>query len=142
MAIIIGKGTQLKVEIASVLTAVANLISLDLPEGAAETFEADTLDNANPGIPHKATGRVEGGSVGFEGFLDPVLASFQSLTDMLNDPTLATTGDGGSITFADTAGTVWPFQIAGVTIGGTVQLGDGVKFSGSIKLDGIVTYPS
>lgn len=142
MAIIIGKGTALKKEIASVLTAVANLISLDLPEGAAETFEADTLDNANPGIPHKATGRVEGGSVGFEGFLDPVLASFQAFTDMLNDPTLATTDDGGSITFADTAATVWPFQIAGVTIGGSVVLNDGVKFSGSLKLDGMVTYPS
>lgn len=142
MTIIIGKGTALKKEVASVLTAIANLISLDLPEGASETFEADTLDNSNPGIPHKATGRVEGGSVGFEGFLDPVLASFQSLTDMLNDPTLATTDDGGSITFADAALTVWPFQIAGLTLGGSVVLNDGVKFSGSLKLDGMVTYPS
>lgn len=142
MAIIIGKGTVLKVEVASSLTAIGNLISLDLPEGAAETFEADTLDNTNPGIPKKPTGRVNGGSVGFEGFLDPVLASFQILTDLLNDPTLATTGDGGSITFADAALTVWPFTMAGVTLGGSVVLNDGVKFSGSIELDGMVTYPS
>src|SRR5688572_12231797 len=98
MAIIRSKGTILKIEIASTLTAVAQLISLDLPEGAAETFEADTLDNANAGIPHKPTGRTEGGSVGFEGFLDPVLASFQALTDLLTTPVLATTGDGASIT--------------------------------------------
>lgn len=142
MAIIRSKGTALKIEIVSVLTAVANLVSLDLPEGAAETFEADTLDNASPGIPHKATGRVEGGSVGFEGFLDPVLASFQALTDLLTTPVLATTNDGASITFSDTAATVWAFTMAGITIGGSVALNDGVKFSGSIKLDGMVTYPT
>lgn len=141
MIIIVGKGTKLQIEVASVLTDIAALISIDLPEGAAETFEADTLDNANAGIPHKPTGRVEGGSVGFEGFLDPVAATFQTLTDMLNTPILATTGDGGAIKFADTAATVWPFQIAGITLGGSVVLNDGVKFSGSIKLDGKVTYP-
>jgi hypothetical protein len=140
MAIIIGKGTALKVEVSSTLTAVASLISIDLPEHSAETFEADTLDNANVGIPHKATGRVEGGSVGFEGFLDPVAASFQMLTDLLLDPTFATTGDGGSITFADTGASVWAFTMAGLTLGGSVALNDGVKFSGSIKLDGTVTW--
>lgn len=142
MTVIIGKGTALKVEVASTLTAIASLISLDLPEHSAETFEADTLDNSSVGIPHKATGRVEGGSVGFEGFLDPVATSFQILTDLLLDPTLGTTGDGGSITFADAAATVWSFSIAGVTLGGTAVLNDGVKFSGSIKLDGNVTFPS
>lgn len=137
-----GKGTKLQIEVASVLTDVAGLISLDLPEGAGETYEADTLDNTDPGIPYKATGRVEGGSVGFEGFLNPVGASFQTLTDLLNTPTLATTGDGGNIKFADTAATSWPFQIAAASIGGSVALNDGVKFSGSIKLDGKVAYPT
>lgn len=136
-----GKGTKLQIEVASVLTDVAGLISLDLPEGAAETFEADTLDNADAGIPHKSTGRVEGGSVGFEGFLDPVGATFQNLTDLLNTPTLAATNDGGAIKFADTAATSWPFLIAGISLGGSVALNDGVKFSGSIKLNGKVTYP-
>jgi hypothetical protein len=140
MAIIVGKGTSLKVEVSSVLTVIAQIISLDLPEHAAETFEADTLDNSDVGIPHKATGRVEGGSVGFEGFLDPVLASFQILTDLLLDPTLATTGDGASITFTDTGASVWAFTMAGLTLGGTVVLNDGVKFSGSIKLDKTVTW--
>lgn len=142
MPIPAGKGTALKTEVASVLTAVANLISIDLPEHAAETFEADTLDNADVGIPHQATGRVEGGSVGFEGFLDPVAATFQQLTDLLLDPTFASTGDGGSITFSDAALTVWPFLMAGLTLGGTVALNDGVKFSGSIKLNKTVTWPT
>jgi hypothetical protein len=140
MVIIRGKGTALKLEVSSTLTAIAQIISITLPEGAAETFEADTLDNASPGIPHKATGRVEGGSVTFDGFLDPVLASLQIMTDFLLTPVLATTGDGGSITFADTGGSVWAFTVAGLSVGGTVALNDGVKFSGSIKLDGIVSY--
>jgi hypothetical protein len=142
MAYIIGKGTKLQIEISSVLTDTAQLISIDLPEHAAETFENDTLDNSGVGIPHKATGRVEGGSVGFEGFLDPVLASFQALTDLVNTPILATTGDGANIKFADAATTSWAFQMAGITIGGTVVLNDGVKFSGSIKLNGVVTFPT
>lgn len=142
MAIIIGKGSVFKVEVASTLTAIAQLISIDLPEHEAETFEADTLDNSNVGIPHKSTGRVEGGSVGLEGFLDPVLASFQILTDLINDPTLATTGDGAEIQFADSGTTNWSFIMAGVSMGGSIVLNDGVKFNSTIKLDGAITYPS
>lgn len=142
MAIIIGKGSVFQIEVASTLTAIAQLISIDLPEHEAETFEADTLDNSSVGIPYKATGRVEGGSVGIEGFLDPVLASFQIITDLLNDPTLATTGDGAKIIFADAATTEWAFTIAGVSISGTVALNDGVKFTSTIKLDGAITFPT
>lgn len=142
MAIIIGKGTVLKREVSSVLTAIANLISIDLPEASGENFESDTLDNTDPGIPYTATGRVEGGSVGFTGFLDPVLASFQSITDLFNTPILTSSNDGGSITFADSANTVWPFLIASATLGGSVVLNDGVKFTGSFKLNKTVTYPS
>lgn len=142
MAIIIGKGSVFQIEVASTLTAIAQLISIDLPEHEAETFEADTLDNSNPGIPYKATGRVEGGSVGIEGFLDPALSSFQIITDLLNTPVLATTGDAAKIIFADTATTEWDIVMAGVSIGGTVQLNDGVKFTSSIKLDGSITFPT
>ena len=139
MAFIRGKGTVFNLEVSTVLTAIGQVMSIDLPEHEAETFEADTLDNSNPGIPYKATGRVEGGSVGIEGFLDPVLASFQVITDRLNTPT---TSEGGSIVFADTATTSWAFEIAGATLGGTVVLNDGVKFTASFKLDGSVTFPS
>lgn len=139
MAKIPGKGAVFELEVSTVLTAIAQLISIDLPEHEAETYEADTLDNTNPGIPHKPTGRVEGGSVGIEGFLDPVGSSFQVVTDRLNDPDAP---EGGAITFADAATTTWTFETAGTTLGGSVVLNDGVKFNASFKLDGSITFPS
>lgn len=142
MAIIIGKGSVFDVEVASTLTAIAQLISIDLPEHEAETFEADTLDNSNPGIPYKATGRVEGGSVGLEGFLDPALSSFQILTDLLNTPILVAAGDAAQIQFADSGTTQWDFVMAGLSMGGTIALNDGVKFNCTIKLDGSITFPT
>lgn len=140
MAFITGKGSVFEIEVSTVLTAVSQLMSIDLPEHEAETFEADTLDNANPGIPHKPTGRVEGGSVGIEGFLDPAAAGFTLLTDRLNSPGVDAP-EGAAITFTDTAGTSWTFETAGTTLGGTVVLNDGVKFTASLKLDGSITFP-
>lgn len=140
MAFISGKGSIYKKEVSTVLTTIGQLISIDLPEHEIETFEADTLDNANDGIPYKPTGRVEGGSIGLEGFLDPVLASFQILTDWINAPA---TPEGGSITFADTASTAWTFEQAGITLGGSIALNDGVKFTATIKLDGAIeSFPT
>lgn len=140
MAIVIGKGSVFKQEVSTVLTTIAQLYSIDLPEHAIETFEADTLDNTNVGIPYKPTGRVEGGSVGLSGFLDPALASFQILTDRINAPT---TAEGASITFADSGTTAWTFETAGLTLGGTIVLNDGVKFTCTIKLDGAIeSFPT
>lgn len=141
MAFIRCKGTALQVTVATVLTEIAQVISLDLPEAETETYEADSLDNENAGIPYKPTGRAEGGSVGYEMFLDPALAGHQALTDLLTTPTdiedLAL-----QIVFADSDATEWPMVAAGMSLGGTVALNDGLKASGNFKLDGMVTFPS
>ncbi len=141
MAVIRCKGTVLQQMLGTVYTAVSQLISLDLPDMEAETFEADTLDNANAGIPHKGTGRTEGGSVGFEGFLDPVLAAHTSILTLLDTPPAIGSEESWKIIFADTGTTEWTFTGAGVSIGGTVALGDGLKFTGGIKLDGLPAFP-
>lgn len=138
MAKIKSKGTTLKQEIASVLTAVAQVISLTLPECESETYEADTLDNENAGIPYEPTGRSEGGSASAELFYDPALAGHVALLTIITTP--ATTG--WSITFADTATSTWTFDGAGLSFGGTAAMNDGLKGSLSIKLDGLPTFPS
>lgn len=136
------KGTTLKQIIAgTVYTAVAQLISLDLPDMESETFEADTLDNTDAGIPHKGTGRSEGGSVGFESFLDPALAGHQALLALITTPPAIGSETGWSIVFADTAASEWTFAGAGISIGGTVALNDGLKMTGGIKVDGLPTFP-
>lgn len=141
MTVVRSKGTVLQQTVGTTYTAVAQIISLDLPDMEAETFEADTLDNANAAIPHKGTGRSEGGSVGFEGFLDPALAGHQSLLELLTTPPVIGSEEAWKIIFADTGTTEWSFTGAGVSIGGTVALGDGLKFTGGIKLDGLPTFP-
>jgi len=138
MAKIKSKGTTLKQEIASTLTTVAQLISLTLPECESETYESDTLDNTDAGIPYDPTGRSEGGSASAELFYDPALSGHQSLLSVITTP--ATTG--WSITFADTAASTWIFDGAGLSFGGTAAMNGGLKGSVGIKLDGLPTFPS
>jgi hypothetical protein len=131
------KGTSLKQEVGTVYTAIAQVISLELPQMESETFEADTLDNTSAGVPYAPTGRTEGGSVSGEMFFDPALAGHQALLDLLTTPA----AQDWQIVFADQALTTWPFAGAGFSFGGTVALNDGLKGSFSIKLDGLPTFP-
>ena len=142
--IIRSKGTLLQLTVATVMTTIAQCLSIDLPEGEAETFEADYLDNAEAGIPYRPTGRSEGGEVGAELWIDPVLASFQALTDLITNPvpTLPAVVTPAQIVFADEDATEWPFDVAGVAVGGTVALKEGVKGKVKMKLSGIVDYPT
>jgi len=138
MALVKCKGTSLLQEIASTYTAVAQVISIDLPEAESETYEADTLDNSSAGIPYSQTGRSEGGSCGFEFFYDPNLTGHQNLTELIRAPA----DENWRVTFVDAGTGSWSFTGAGLSLGGTVALNDGLKGTGSIKLDGIPTYPS
>jgi len=138
MAKIKSKGTTLKQEIASTLTTVAQVISITLPECESETYEADTLDSSDAEISHEPTGRSEGGSASAELFYDPALSGHQSLLSLITTPEIT----GWSITFADTAASVWTFDGAGLSFGGTAAMNDGLKGNVSIKLDGLPTFPS
>jgi hypothetical protein len=132
------KGTVIHQEIANTMVAIAQVISLDLPEGESETYESDTLDNTSPGIPYDPTGRVEGGSAKLEIFFDPSLAGHQALTDLLRSPAKR----DFEIVFADDATTTWAFTAAGIKFGGAVALKEGLKGTVELKLDGTVDYPT
>lgn len=132
------KGTVLQQEIAATYTAVAQVISIELPEAESETYEADTLDNANAGIPYEPTGRTEGGELSGELFFDPALAGHQAMTDLLTTPAK----QNWKVIFADTGTTEWVVPAAGFKLGGTVDLADGLKASFGAKVNGIVTYPT
>ena len=131
------KGSILEQSIATVFTAVAQIISIDLPKFASETYEADTIDNSNAGIPHKPTGRTEGDSLGFELFFDPALTGHKALLSLLTTPAL----QSWKVKFSDSGPTIWPFVGAGFSLGGKMDLKDGVKAQCSIKLDGLPTFP-
>jgi len=130
------KGTALQQEIATVYTAVAQVISMKLPDMASETYESDTLDNSDAGIPYDPTGRTEGGSLGAELFYDPGLSGHQDLLALLTTPA----DQNWKLVFSDSS--EWAFVGAGISFGGTVALNDGLKGSIEIKLDKLPTFPS
>lgn len=159
------KGTVLSVYTGAGYTAVAQVISLDLPEMETETYDADYLGNTTVAIPYLPTGRTEGGKCSGEIFLDP--ASYNGnghsvlLTMLTQTPAVPFSGGlpvttpaaptGGwafwQITFANTDGgsggtgpTSWTFVGAGFSLGGTVALKDGLKGKFSIKLCGLPTF--
>ena len=130
------KGTVLQQDISSTLTAVAQIISLTLPDMESETTETDTLDNVLAGIPYACTGRTEGGSVSGELFLDPVLAGHKAMTDLIITPAET----AWEVTFADVGATAWSILGAGLSFGVTVALNDGLKSSFEIKHSGVPGY--
>ena len=132
------KGTTLKQQIAAAYVAVAQVISLELPDMESETFESDTLDNTDAGIPYSQTGRTEGGSCSGELFYDPALDSHMDLLELLRLPA----EEEWQILFADTGASTWSFTGAGFGFGGTVALNDGLKGNFSIKLSKIPTFPT
>jgi len=136
MAQVVCKGTVLKQTISSVLTAVAQVISLEVAESKGETYEADTLDNSGAGIPKKPTERAEGGDVTGELFFDPALAGHQAITDLITTPALCV----WNIVFADSGSTVLAFTSASVGLGVNVDLADGLKAPFTLELDGIPTF--
>jgi hypothetical protein len=105
---------------------------------ATENYEADTLDNANAGIPYNQTGRTEGDSVGFELFLDPALSGHKGLLGLLTTPV----AQNWKVKFADAGPSTWTIAGAGFSFGGKVDLKDGLKAQCSIKVNGLPTFPA
>ena len=136
MAKIKGKGTVLKQDISSTLTAVAQVISLNIDGAESETFECDTLDNTSAGILYGQTGRSEGGSTSGELFFDPALAGHQAMTDIIITPAET----AWEITFADAGATQWSLLGAGLSLGVAIVLSDGLKASFEIKHSGLPGY--
>lgn len=136
MAKLKGKGTVLQQQLGTVMTAVAQIISIEASGMESETYESDTLDNSNAGIPYDATGRTEGGSISGEMFYDPALAGHKALLVLLTTPADET----WKLIFSDT--TEWSFTGAGFSYSVNVVLNDGVKANFGIKLDGLPTFPA
>jgi hypothetical protein len=75
------------------------------------------------------------------------LQGHNNLQYLLEEPRLAGVAatpetEGWNIIFADSGTTEWPFNGAGFSLSPTVALNDGLKASFSIKLDGMVTFPT
>lgn len=132
------KGTKLQQELATVLTDVAQVLSLEVSGAESETYDATALDTSGAGKEYAPTGYSEGGSVSGELFYDPALAGHQAITDLITTPA----EQDWAIVFADADATDMPFTGAGVGFDISVDMNDGLKASFSIKLDQLASYPT
>lgn len=135
MSKVVCKGTVLQQDIASVYTALAQLISIEGPGPEVETFDATALDSG-VGKEFDVTGYVDGGELSFDLFFDPALGGHQNLTDLLTTPVV----ENWKEIFSDA--TAWPFSGILTGLSPTTDMGDALKASCAIKLDGLVTYPT
>ncbi len=138
MAKVASKGTSLKKSISAVYTVIAGIRNINAPDAEVETFDATALDSS-AGREFKITGYVNGGTCSGTGFFDPVAATHQELTDQITTP-----ANGGlyKIFWSDTAVTEWPFTGILTKFQPKAEVGQGLMFDFSIKLDGMVTYPT
>lgn len=137
MAKIVGKGTVIQQEIASVYTPVAQVLSIDHSGSKSESYDATALDSG-VGKERDLTGYAEGGTVKLEVFLDPALAGHQAITDLITVPAKC----NWKTIFTDGANTQATFRSASVTAGFKVAMNDGTKASYDLEVDGLFGWPS
>ena len=138
MAKIPVKGTVIKQEISSVLTAVAQITEFSSSGAESETYDATTIGTSGAGKEYAPTGYSEGGSFDFGMFYDPGLAGHQAITDLVTTPAEC----NWDITFADTGGSNSTMTSAGVGVNFTGAMNDGLKADVSLKLDQLIAYTS
>lgn len=127
------KGTVLKLDISSVLTAVSQLISVTPPKRRTLDFDSTTLDTTL-GKEKELTGYAEADPFEAELFWDPALA-VQAAIDDLIDPT--PTASTWQIVFANTDASELDFDCAGIELGEVVAMDDGVKQPIKGNIDGL-----
>ena len=138
MSAVRSKGTVLKLTLSGLLTPLSQVLSLDFPCGEDETYEADYLDNASPGIPHANTGRVEGGKCSGEIYFDPALAAHQALAALIAAP--STSPVAAAIAFASSPAYVMSFNSVGHKLDGVAALKDGLKGKFDMKVSGVPSF--
>ena len=130
------KGTKLQADIGGLFTNIA-VIELTGPDSEVQMYEAGDL-SSDVGIPKKPTGFVDGGSVTFSGFFDPVAAVTTFMTGQMAAPSVV----DWKIVWPSTPAREWPF--AGTLTKHTPKatMDDALKHDSEIVLDGIANYPS
>jgi len=139
------KGMVLSQGSGTTYTPVAQIISMGVSGIETETYESRTLDGT-AGIEYDPTGYVEGGSTEFELFHDWALAGHQSIHDLVTAACLNTDGSANKVNWkmyaANTSSTEMTMVSAGVGIGITAAMNDGLKASVTLKHSGCPVLPS
>jgi hypothetical protein len=138
---IISKGTVLQQDVAGSLAAIAEVLSISISGAKSETFEYTNLSQSASGQARLATGFTTPPDIAMELFWLPTNSGHQSITDELTTPTTVAANQlDGKIIYSDA--TELPFKIAGIEVGQTFQMNDGVKANVGYTLNGNPTWPT
>lgn len=129
MAKIVGKGGKIQQTIATTLTDVAQVLSLEFAGSESLTYDSTTLDG---GVfkTYDPTGYSEPGTVSGEMFYDPALVGHQALTDLISSPA----DESWKLIYSDLSEQAFTGASFGMDV--SIVMDDGVKGSFSIQIDG------
>ena len=140
---VVSKGSILSVDVATVLTAVAEVLSINVSGAKSETFETHYINQSAAGKTKLATGFADPPTVQAQLFYIPTNTGHQALTDEITTPTIVAANQlDGQITFADSGPSTLPFKIAGIEFGLQLAMNDGVKADVTFEVSGQPTWPT
>lgn len=126
------KGMKIQHTISMSLVDIAQVLSIEISGSASETYESHTLDTSGAYKTKDQTGYSDPGEVSIEMFWDPALAGHQAITDLITTPA----DNAMKIIYADTGVTEQSFTAAGVEVGVTADMADGLKGNVTYQIDG------
>lgn len=135
MAKIKCKGTVLQIDIATVYTAVAQLISHTPPSMKSLAYDSTTLDTSGAGKESELTGYAEAGNFEAEIFWDPELAVHQAITDAIVTPAET----NWKTIFVNSGASELGYTCTELEFAPAVNMNDGLKASISGKPDQLAT---
>lgn len=119
-------------------TAIAEIVSIDGPEAERETLDVTHMES--PNATREFIGSlVDAGEVSFEGNFLPGNATQKDLLAEL----YGGSEDTWTIVWSDAPGTNdWPFTAIVTKFKPSAALGEKLKFTATLKLTGMPTFPS
>lgn len=132
MAKIQCKGTILQLDIATVYTAVAQLIAHTPPAFGSGSFDSTTLDTSGAGEETELTGYAKGDDFDAEIFWDPELAVHAAIHDAIY-PTPTVTN--WKTIFVNAGATEMAYTVTALKIAPAIAMKDGLKATITGTLD-------
>lgn len=134
MAILKGKGTVLQQTISSVLTDVAQVLSVDLSGEGTSDFDSTDL-STSVWETRALTGYANPGTAKAELFFDPALAGHQSIVTLISTPATCV----WKLKYSDSGPSSLTYTSAGVQLDQKIVMKDGVKATLTMNRSGAPT---
>ena len=131
MAKIKCKGTALQLDISTVYTAVAQLISHTPPPLETTEYDSTTLDTSGAGRESELTGYADGGEFAAEIFWDPELAVHAAITDAITTPAET----NWKTIYVNSGASEMAYTCTGLKFSPAVAMDDGLKATITGKVD-------